>query len=194
VPDVPGPRGSTRERILSATVELMAEEGWGGVTTRAIAERAGVNQALVHYHYRSVSGLLREAAYAAMAAVFEPAMVRVLEAPGPVEALRGIFDAFKEIDLTTPQARALVEAMTQATRDAELSALVRQMLSLFRTEIAQRIAAAQTEGRVGSRADPEATAIVLTALLDGLGLHRLIDPDLDVEAAVATVFNLLEAN
>lgn len=145
------------------------------MTTRAVAERAGVNHALVHYHYRSVSGLLREAAYAAMAAVFEPAMVRMREAPGPVEALRGVFDAFGEIDPSTPQVRAVVEAMAQAMRDPDLVAPVRQMLGLFRAQIAERIAATQADGQLS--ADAAGTAIVLTALLDGLGLHRRYPPE-----------------
>src|SRR5574338_473505 len=52
----------SRQRILSATVALMAEIGIDRVRTRTIAERADVNPALVHYHFGSVSALVLEAA------------------------------------------------------------------------------------------------------------------------------------
>ncbi|MFA5569649.1 MAG: helix-turn-helix domain-containing protein, partial [Trueperaceae bacterium] len=38
-------------RILAATVALLGEVGWGGVTTRKVAQRAKVNNALVHYYF-----------------------------------------------------------------------------------------------------------------------------------------------
>ena len=47
---------------MEATVELMAEIGIDRVRTRAIAERAGVNPALVHYHFGSIAALAMEAA------------------------------------------------------------------------------------------------------------------------------------
>jgi AcrR family transcriptional regulator len=44
----------------------MAEVGIDRVRTRAIAERAGVNPALVHYHFGSMSALVMEAAQDAL--------------------------------------------------------------------------------------------------------------------------------
>ena len=186
-------RGGTRERLLTAAIELIAEAGWGGVTTRAVAERAGVNQALVHYHYRSVPGLLREAAYAAMSATFEPLMLRLIEAGDPVAALRGMFAGLTEIDPDAPESRAVAEATVQAVRDPELGAQVRQMLAVSRQELAQRLAAAQSDGHLATGAEPAALAAALAGLLDGLALHRLIDPELDVSAASAAVLALLGA-
>lgn len=189
----PPQRGGTRERLLKAAIELIAEAGWGGVTTRAVAERAGVNQALVHYHYRSVPGLLREAAYAAMSATFEPVMLRLVEAEDPVSALRGMFGALAEIDPDAPESRVVVEATVQAVRDPELCAQVRQMLALSRQELAQRLAAAQADGHLAASAEPGALAAALAGLLDGLALHRLIDPELDVGAASAAMLVVLGA-
>jgi AcrR family transcriptional regulator len=184
-------RGGTRRRLLEAAIEMIGEAGWGGVTTRAVAERAGVNQALVHYHYRSVPGLLREAAYAAMSAVFEPVMLRLVETEDPEAALRGMCEALMDIDPDAPEARAVVEATVQAMREQELGAQVRQMLALFRQELAQRLAASQAGGHLPADVEPAALATALVALLDGLALHRLIDPDLNIGAASTAVLTVL---
>jgi len=43
---------------MDAAAELIAERGWGAVTTRMVAERAGLRPGLVHYHFDSVTDLL----------------------------------------------------------------------------------------------------------------------------------------
>lgn len=50
-----------RDRILAAAVELFSERSFDGATTRQIAERAGVTQPLLNYHYRSKDELWRAA-------------------------------------------------------------------------------------------------------------------------------------
>lgn len=47
-------------RILEAADDLFGEHGFDATTTREIAERAGVNKALIHYHYSSKDELMRE--------------------------------------------------------------------------------------------------------------------------------------
>ena len=52
---------ATRDRILAAAVDLFSERSFDGATTRDIAERAGVTQPLLNYHYRSKDELWRAA-------------------------------------------------------------------------------------------------------------------------------------
>ena len=56
---VAGP--SVRERILAVAQELFAEFGYGGAGTRAIAQAAGVNLALIHYHFGAKRDLFKAA-------------------------------------------------------------------------------------------------------------------------------------
>jgi AcrR family transcriptional regulator len=51
-------RADTRGRILDATLETLRTVGFAGATSRAIARAAGVNQALVFYHFGSLDALL----------------------------------------------------------------------------------------------------------------------------------------
>ena len=51
-----------RERIVEAALEAFAEKGFRGASTREIAERAGTNQGLITYHFRSKEELWRAAA------------------------------------------------------------------------------------------------------------------------------------
>ena len=48
----------TKARILAATDQLFGDLGFDATTTRDIAERSGVNKALIHYHFGSKDELL----------------------------------------------------------------------------------------------------------------------------------------
>lgn len=49
----------TETRILEAASELFAERGYANTTTRAIAERAGVNEVTLFRRFESKAGVLR---------------------------------------------------------------------------------------------------------------------------------------
>lgn len=46
--------------LMDAAERLLYETGYAGVTTRAVAEAAGVNHGLVHYYFGSMEELLTE--------------------------------------------------------------------------------------------------------------------------------------
>ena len=49
-----------RERILDAADHIFGSIGFDAATTREIAERSGVNKALIHYYFKSKDGLLAD--------------------------------------------------------------------------------------------------------------------------------------
>lgn len=50
----------SRQRILDAALDVFYEAGFDGARVDAIAKRAGVNQALIYYYFKSKEGLFRE--------------------------------------------------------------------------------------------------------------------------------------
>ncbi|OPX58786.1 MAG: putative DNA-binding transcriptional regulator [Methanomassiliicoccales archaeon PtaB.Bin215] len=56
------PRKGSRERISAAAFALFAERGFDGTTTRAIAERAGVNEVTIFRTFGSKEALFRQVA------------------------------------------------------------------------------------------------------------------------------------
>ncbi|MCU1463702.1 MAG: transcriptional regulator, TetR family [Acidimicrobiales bacterium] len=49
---------ATREAVLDAAEELLISKGVSDITTRKVADKAGVNQALIHYHFGTIEELL----------------------------------------------------------------------------------------------------------------------------------------
>jgi TetR/AcrR family transcriptional regulator len=52
---------ATRERILEAALQVFAEHGFDGATTREIGARAGINHAMIGYHFKGKDALWRAA-------------------------------------------------------------------------------------------------------------------------------------
>src|SRR3954466_8422180 len=51
-------RAAAEEALLDAAERLLVDVGYAGITTRRLAEEAGVNHGLVHYYFGSNENLL----------------------------------------------------------------------------------------------------------------------------------------
>jgi AcrR family transcriptional regulator len=51
-------RSAAEDALLDAAERLLVEVGYAGITTRRLAEEAGVNHGLVHYYFGSIENLL----------------------------------------------------------------------------------------------------------------------------------------
>ena len=51
-------RSAAEEALLDAAERLLVEDGHAGITTRRLAEEAGVNHGLVHYYFGSIENVL----------------------------------------------------------------------------------------------------------------------------------------
>lgn len=67
---------ATREALIGAAMVIFARDGFDAASTRAIAEQAGINQALIGYHFGGKQGLYL--------AVFDHISAHVQEQIGPI--------------------------------------------------------------------------------------------------------------
>jgi TetR/AcrR family transcriptional regulator len=75
---------STEQRIFEAAHEVFTQKGMDGAKMQEIADRAGINKALLHYYYRSKEKLY-EAVVRAVIAQAIPMVRKVLESDLPLE-------------------------------------------------------------------------------------------------------------
>ncbi|MEV4097841.1 TetR/AcrR family transcriptional regulator [Streptosporangium saharense] len=167
---------ATRQRLLDAAVALIGEVGWGGVTTRMVAERAGVAPGVVHYHFASVNDLLVEASTAFAGALFGAVAHRLAEQPDIGSGLDWLLGELSGYTGTDPASLLIVEMYLAAGRHPELRDRLRAMIDDFRSHMASWL---RVNGHTG---DTEAAAVLLAATVDGLVLHHSLDPAMDVAA------------
>jgi TetR/AcrR family transcriptional regulator len=88
---------ATRQALMRAGAELFSERGFDGVPIEELAARAGVNKALISYHFRGKRGLyvaILDTTFRAMAEKLDTIERR---APTAREALHGFLEAFGQM-------------------------------------------------------------------------------------------------
>ncbi|GAA0597200.1 TetR/AcrR family transcriptional regulator [Kribbella sandramycini] len=166
-----------RRRLLTAAAELIGERGWSAVSTRILAEHAGVSASVVHYHFPSIQAVLSEAAVTAMREVLETSQQVFAVATSPADGVDALLASVDQYSGTDPMSRLFVETYLAAGRDPELRDRIAGLVTAFRTQITDWLAAHQV-------ADPAASAAILAAAVDGLLLHRSLGPLDDQVGAV----------
>lgn len=90
----PSPRGETASLILQAADEMFGELGLDGVSVRDVAERAGVNKALVFYYFASKEKLF-EAVLERYYEVHRAALEASFQSDAPLaQRLHALVDAY----------------------------------------------------------------------------------------------------
>lgn len=109
-PSEPRAAKGTAERIFDAAEELFCERGFDGVSVRDIAERAGVQKALVFYHFATKEELFDEV-LARYYQAHRRALEGALSAPlGVRERLHGMIDAYLDFMASSSRYARLVQA------------------------------------------------------------------------------------
>ncbi|MEN0130492.1 MAG: TetR family transcriptional regulator, partial [Brevundimonas sp.] len=187
---------TTRDELLAAAAATLADVGLAGASARSIAARAQVNQALIFYHFGSVSELLE----AAVRSSVDAALADYRERLADVETVAGLVALARELH-SVEKARGNVAQMTQvlagAQRDATLARAATYAITAWRDEVEVALRRVLATSALRDVVDPAAIAATATAGFIGLSLYEGVDPDgaeaalgsLDVLAALAEVID-----
>jgi AcrR family transcriptional regulator len=160
---------SVRERMLRATLELIAGGGIAAVTNRRVAASAGVSLGSLTYHFDSQTQLLRDSLllYVEEETARREQIARDLasEKPG-VEQLAEAVEQLAAIPADIPRQIAELELHLHAARDPELREASQRCF-----EAHEQIAAAALAAL--GIADGERHAPTVVALMTGLAVRRL---------------------
>lgn len=168
----------TREALLRAARKLLAERGYAGATVRELAAVAGTNIAAINYHFGSREKLLNQA----IMELFQEWAERVdeVEVDPDAEPLKQLaaraLPTVQGIREMQPWFVIGLEAILQSRRSPELR---RQLVEHYARH-RQRAIDAMAKTPRGSELPPrflEITASYMLAVIDGLQLQALLDPD-----------------
>jgi AcrR family transcriptional regulator len=162
---------STRDRILAEAGIALGDTGLPGLTIAAVAERAGVSSALVHYHF-DTKGRLLVALAGILAAARAEWRVAALRGGRGLEALDGLWEALR-VGAASGAERAYADLLLHARRDAAIATVLAEHRLLEHAAFAGRLPGLLREMGAGAPAGVDELAAALAALLDGLVLALL---------------------
>jgi AcrR family transcriptional regulator len=183
----------TRTRIIAAAYKVLAEKGYDATTLREISREAEAAPGLVHYYFGGKDQLLVE--------VLKTMSDRYTEATRELSR-RVAPDQFMEAALAQPFERISKEPEWYRLR-YELFALglhnplltpgVRDLLAEGRNSIGKAVSLVQQSSSITASVDPRVLASLLLAVFDGLALQKIMDPEVDLDAAYQLLVQLIRS-
>jgi len=127
-------RNKTKERVLNAALDILAEQGYARLTTTAVAARAGVSRGAQENYFRTKTDLIAAATAHAMAAATRQAAESAAQARGSPDPLRAFLADGRAFFLSRSY-RAMVELALAGRNEAALSRIHRDAFVRFRRDL-----------------------------------------------------------
>jgi AcrR family transcriptional regulator len=143
----------TRTALLEATEQLMLEEGYAAVSSRRVAEKAGLKHQLVHYYFRTMDDLF----LAAFRRRAEKGLERQVEAFSSGQSLRVLW-AFSDDPTSTALA---IEFAALANHRKSIRAEVARYGEMFRMRQTEILTKVMEQKGIDTEAFPPIMVMVL---------------------------------
>jgi AcrR family transcriptional regulator len=184
---------SQRERVLAAAMDIFSTQGFRGASLDAVADAVGITrQGLLHYFPSKVSLLL---GVLDLRQEQDHERVRAL-----YEGSHGIADvllALARRNQARPELIRMFTILASESVDADHPGhdwFVERYRGV-RTRMIERIAAEQRAGALSTALAPESIAVLLLAVMDGLQIQHLLEPDaVDIVEPLPDLLALLDPN
>jgi AcrR family transcriptional regulator len=167
-PQVQARLSASRERILSAALALVAEDGYAGCSVVAVADRAGVATGSVYRHFPAKAQLVAEV-FRTVSRREADALIRAAERePGAQARITAMIETFAGRALRAPrQAYALLAEPVDPAVDAERLIFRRLNHATFARVI--------SEGVTAGELPPQDVEVSAAALVGAIG-EALVGP------------------
>ncbi|MEU7612304.1 TetR/AcrR family transcriptional regulator [Micromonospora sp. NPDC049204] len=164
----------TKQRLLDGTIAAIREHGIAGVSARTIAAAAGVNQALVFYHFGTVDVLLAAACRTSTAARVQHWSARLASA-GSLRELLAVGRALHDEERQLGNVTFLAQMLAGAQADQRMAAPTAAALQLWVDEIEAVLRRLLAGSPFVEVADVPGLARAVSAAFIGLELYEGVD-------------------
>ncbi|HEX2908014.1 MAG TPA: TetR/AcrR family transcriptional regulator [Phototrophicaceae bacterium] len=161
-----------RQQILRAAEVCFGRKGYHAASVDEIAAEAGLSKGAVYIYFHS-----KEDLFLALLADWKAQMTQVLIESLEVEAPAGqrlelysesYFQLLLEESAVTDYMRAATEFFAEAAHNQAVRERLAGLYQEWQAALAQLIGAGISQGEIPATVDPQMTATLLVALLDGL--------------------------
>lgn len=163
---------ATRLRILDAARDVLLERGYGGTSTRAVAERADTQLSLVHYHFHGKQRLLVEVLERENEQLLERQR-RLFESPLSLAEKWRAACAFLDEDIHSGYVRVLWELWAAGLADEELAGRWRAATAGWRELIESLVTAWSAGLEVELPVSPRVVATLVANVFQGIEIELL---------------------
>ncbi len=159
------------DALLDAAERMLVEQGYGAITTRKLAERAGINPGLVHYYFGSMEEVMVQVLERFTARLIARQRAMYASDLPFLEKWRAAW-AFQEEDLASGYSKIWLELQAMAWNRPELRTRVHQVNAEWRRVLTEAFAPAVREYGFDALSLDATVGLVMT-MAQGYALERL---------------------
>lgn len=177
-------KASARQaQVLDAAARCFQTCGFHGTSIQRISEAAGMSPGHIYHYFRNKEAIVAGIVGRNLGELLErvAALRRAGERMGVVQACVAEVDAAIALRSVPGSVSLGLEILAEATRNAEITGLVRQADQQVRQSTRALILQLPALGRLAPE-DLEARLTVMYTLFDGLMVRTLLQPDIDRRA------------
>jgi AcrR family transcriptional regulator len=173
------------QKILQAARCVLGREGYSATTISQVAAEAGVSRGLLHYYFKSKEELLAMVVRANVETSLDLVATMFASSTNADEVAAGLADALRSMLESAPEFFNLFfESWALARQSPVVAAELQGLYQHFREAMAAGLQELADKGVITPSLPVEGLAAVLTALVDGLGLQLITEPELIKRPAI----------
>lgn len=180
-------REETSELVLDAAERLLIREGITALTTRRLAEEAGINHGLIHYSFESMGEVALRTAQRATARLIERQR-EMYDGPGTFLDKWRIAMGFLDEDIKAGYPKLMFELSALAWNDDVLAQAIADMDDEWRAVLTDAVGAALDEYGLDRKRYPVEPIVTLIATFNlGIEAERLVGVNTGHDALLAWI-------
>jgi TetR/AcrR family transcriptional regulator, repressor for uid operon len=180
-----------RQNILVAPRRCFERSGLKGASISDICKEAGISPGHLYHYFNSKDAIV--------ATLSEAWLDRTRQRFEQLSALEDdvVTSLLDEIGRLTPSSpnsgtEIVFDMLAESARNPAMAEIIQAHSRGLRTMLADVLRKGQQRGAVDAGLDPEATAVVIIAMIDGLKAMPLRDPELDRGTAIVLLQQMLK--
>jgi AcrR family transcriptional regulator len=164
--------------IVEAAVRVLARQGYARTSLMDIASEVGMSKGAVHYHFPTKEALMAQVLQTACEAVAQRTRDAWTKGDNPVDALRSSLRELWRVRAELPdEAKVVADLVAQSLHDRSLRPPLADYYRFAGAQVEQHLRDHLTSLGLEPRVDAAKIPRLLHAMLDGLLMQKIVDPD-----------------
>jgi AcrR family transcriptional regulator len=164
--------------IVDAAVRVIARQGYAHTSLMDIASEVGMSKGAVHYHFPTKEALMAQVLQTACDGVATRTRGAWTQSDNPIEALRSsLRELWRVRAQLSDEAKVVADLLAQSLHDHTLRPPLAEYYRFASTQVQEHLNEHLATLGLKPKLDPEKIPRLMHAMLDGLLMQKIVDPE-----------------
>ena len=165
-------------QIVDAAIRVIARQGYARTSLMDIAKEVGMSKGAVHYHFPTKEALMTHVLQTACDAVAQRTRAAWTAGEQPEASIRSALQELWRVRAElSDEAKVVADLMTQALHDGSLREPLAAYYKFAVAQVDEHLTTNLDKVGLRPKLDKATLPRLLHALLDGLLMQKIVDPD-----------------